>query len=519
MSTPGGDPGGSEARPSVAGGGSIAVDTDELARAGHLLVTTAQDAAAVRRRAAACAARVDRPAVRLRLEEAVLLLERAAVEADSAAVAVRRAADRYGAAEHAAVDAQQIAWAIGASTVGGLARGALVLGPAGPALVVGAVASLAALAAAGEILRDWIATGRLQPQLDPVLLDGARLTLSSIDDAVRGFLLLERPADLVTNDPAALFGTESIAAVLAAALLTPAGGPLVVTPTGRRAVSRPGDLAELMDRIPQGGGPAGQVTVERYDGPDGPRWIVYSAGTVTFALDSGGEPFDLASNVRGVADLPTDSQRAIVLAMEEAGVGRDEPVLLVGYSQGALNAVRVAEDSGYRIGGVVEFGGPTGQIVLPSEVPRISVEHEEDVVPILGGVAAAGAGGLNRVLVKRSLTLGGGSPYAAPFASGASAHDRAAYAETMRQAEADGSPRLLAARARLDGFLRGTDGTATRYHAERVGPRSGAAPAASVDRLHHRPELPARSAGARAGLRWAPAEPVSPAPVPAGVAG
>ena len=54
--------------------------------------------------------------------------------------------------------------------------------------------------------------------------------------------------------------------------------------------------------------------------------------------------------------------------------------------------------------------GPTGQVALPADVPVLAVEHDEDLVPVLGGTAASGAAGLQRVLVRRSLPDGGFHP-------------------------------------------------------------------------------------------------------------
>ena len=273
-------------------------------------------------------------------------------------------------------------------------------------------------------------------------------------------------------------GVETVAGALAGLLLLPAGAPLSVRPTRRTAVRGPGSLAALADRLPDGAEPDGQVRIERYDGDGGPRWIVYIAGTVTFERSSGDEPFDLASDVLGVAHRPSDSERAVLQAMAQAGIGADEPVLLVGHSQGALDAVRVAEDGGYRVDGVVGFGGPTGQIVLPDDVPVLAVEHDEDLVPVLGGTAAGGAAGLRRLVVRRSLPDGGFGAATSPATAAFPAHDLGAYRRTIAAAETAGDGRVDAFRADTAPFLDAGDGTATRYRARRVSP--GPAPTAAA---------------------------------------
>jgi pimeloyl-ACP methyl ester carboxylesterase len=279
---------------------------------------------------------------------------------------------------------------------------------------------------------------------------------------------------------------ESVGALLAALLLQPAGAPLTVVPTTRRTVARPAGVTELVDRLPDGHDPAGQVRIERYDGADGTRWIVYIAGTVTFARDSGDEPFDLASDVLGVAHRPGDSERAVLQAMRSAGIADDEPVLLVGHSQGALDAVRVAEDGGYAVGGVVQLGGPTGQIALPDDVPVLAVEHDEDLVAVLGGTAAPGSAGLRRLVVRRSLPDGGfGVPTSAATAE-FPAHDLGAYRRTLVAAEASGDERVLAFTHRIGGFLEGEQGTATRWRARRVSPEPVPTAAGGADRRSSR---------------------------------
>jgi hypothetical protein len=343
-------------------------------------------------------------------------------------------------------------------------------------LVASGALDLAALVVAARTVQRTVETGRLAPQSDPVLLRALALAVASLDDGVRGALLVEGPQDLVSDDPAGAVGSERIGALLAALLLHPAGAPLSVVPTSERTVRSPRRLAELADRLPDGTEPGGQVRIERYDGEGGTRWIVYIAGTVTFDRDSGEEPFDLASDVLGVAHRSSDSEEAVLQAMRSAGVGADEPVLLVGHSQGALDAVRVAQDGGYSVGGVVQFGGPTGQVALPEDVPVLAVEHDEDLVPVLGGTAASGAAGLRRLVIRRSLPDGGFGPATSRSTAAFPAHDLGAYRRTTAAAEASGDVRVQAFRDRIGPFLDGREGTSTRWRARRVSP--GSAPTA-----------------------------------------
>lgn len=467
--------------PGVVGGGSIAVDTEEMIRAASRLSASREALDRVAGRTASCVAGLPASPGRRYAEEALVLLHRAGRQAEAAGDGLRIAAIRYGVAEHTAMEGQRGAAALLAAMTGTLMRVSLVIGPAGPVFVAVGVIEVGGVLVLARTLQRTARTGRFAPQADPVLLRALALVLSSLDDGARGAMLTERPIHLVTDDPAAPYGREQVAALLAGLLLRPAGGPLEVTPTTRRAVGAPRSLVDLVDRLPDPNAPAGQVRIERYGDAAGTRWIVYIAGTATFDPDSGDEPFDLASDVLGVAHRRSDSERAVLQAMQAAGVGADEPVLLVGHSQGALNAVRVAEDGGYRVGGVVQFGGPTGQIALPGDVPVLAVEHDEDLVPSLGGTAATGSAGLRRLVVRRSLADSGFGPAVSSATEYFPAHDLGAYRRTLAQAEASGDTRVAGFTGRIAPFLDPGRGTSTRWRARRVSPgpapTAGAAPA------------------------------------------
>ncbi|MFD1720523.1 hypothetical protein [Amnibacterium endophyticum] len=449
------------APPSV--GGPVAVDTGEMLRAAAVLGGARKGlrGLAARARAAALGAS---PHVSGALHEAADRLDDAERQAALAADGLRTAAQRYGWTEHAIARSQQTGFAL-AGAIEGLG---LRIAPA-PTLLADALVSGGFLAQ--QALDEWIRTGRIAPQSDPEVVRWLQLRLSSLDDTVRGLLGVETPRDLLVDDPGSPFGTEAIGALLAA-MIWPTAHPIAVRRTASSPTARPGSLEELGRRLPDGASPEGQVRVERYEDGGRARWIVYSAGTVTFDVRSGEEPFDLESDVRGVAGTPTDAQRAVLDAMRQAGVGPDDPVLLVGHSQGALNVLRIAERGDYAVEGVVQFGGPTEQIPAPPGVDVLQVTHDQDLVPALGGVpAAAGAG---TVVVRRSLPDAALRPvYGSGAAAAFPAHDMVEYRRTVAAAEASGSTRIAALRTRWTGFLGGEEGTATRYAARRIVPDGG----------------------------------------------
>lgn len=465
--------------PSVTGGGTIAVETDGMLVAAQRLAETEHGLDGIAARTAVCVALATGAVRRQHAETALTLVRRARARTGAVSSGLRTASLRYGMVEHGVLDAERGLAALVAAAMGTTMRAAtMMFGPFGAVFVAGGAVEVAGALVVVRTLQRTAETGRFAPQSDPVLLRALALVLASLDDGVRGALLIEGPQHVVGDDPAGPFGTEQVGALLAALLLHPAGAPLTVTRTEDRAVRSPRRLVDLADRIPDGHEPGGQIRVERYGGADARRWVVYIGGTVTFARDSGDEPFDLASDVLGVAHRPTDSERAVLQAMADAGVAKGEPVLLVGHSQGALNAVRVAADGGYEVGGVVQLGGPTGQIALPADVPVLAVEHDEDLVAVLGGTAASGAEGLRRLVIRRSLPDGGFGVPTSPGTAAFPAHDLGAYRRTLAAAEAAGDERVGAFTRRIGPFLDGSEGTTTRWRARRAPVSASRAPTA-----------------------------------------
>ncbi|MCU1474207.1 hypothetical protein [Amnibacterium sp.] len=458
----------------VAGGGSIAVDTPAMQAAARRLDALGERLALLRGRIEGCLADPGWQGLPAALASALEAADRArstAAELAQTRAGLWAAAERYGVVERTVAGLQQGVWASGAALVGaGTRLGMTVLGP-GFVLVPATVGGLLlGSAAVGAGLRELLATGRIDPQLDPLVLADLRRALSSSDDLVRGFALSERPEDLVRDDPDSPSGTASTASALAA--LLPVGSLSIALRTSLLpgAVEGPGSLAGLGERTPEVDPGGTQLRLERYPLPgDRSRWIVYICGTITFSPDSGDEPFDLRSDVVGVDGRPSDSERAVAAAMQRAGVRPDDPVLLVGHSQGALDAVRLAQRGAFDVRGVVTLGGPTGQLEVPAHVPELAVEHDEDLVPVLGGLAAAGAGGLHRVVIRRSL-YGGGAPPGpplVPFAAGVKPHALTAYRETLALADASRDPRITAFERGVRPFLTASGGRIVLVRADR----------------------------------------------------
>jgi hypothetical protein len=465
----------------VSNGSLVSVDTDELFLVAATLSVLAADArdwshdAAIAR----CVTEWSADAAPFGFAEPELarsaaILQDAAAEALALALGLERAAAEYAEGEQrSAASSRQLA-ALTGFLAGRLFRnqilGTLPLLPSvGVTLLLAqhpAARRLAALT--GQPLIEALAdhTGLL---IDPAFVDLVRTAVASADDFAMGAAVVPPAvAHLLGDEGAGVVGLSS----MAGALLILAGRnaytptPLTVTRSESSPVRAPASLADAAARIPQSGAGSPQVTVERYGGRNGKAsYAVYIAGTSDFST-GGTEPFDMASNLAGIAGSDMAAKQATVEAMEDAGVRPGDPVSFFGHSQGGLVAARIAETEVYSTEALVTFGSPTGQIPIPEQVAHVAVEHAEDITPALGGIPLGGADGVDRVVVTRGLFDETGPPQGASLAS---AHHMARYAETAALIDGSGDPRLKEMRdvlAGLSGAAR--TGTATTYRAERV---------------------------------------------------
>ena len=336
---------------------------------------------------------------------------------------------------------------------------------------------------------------------NPAVVALVRTLASSADDAALGALGVPYPvAALLGDDGVGALGAPSSAlAVLIAARtagllretpvrvhrVSPPGagrgptgsrvsvgqqpGPATSTgPGGRTAAggmlpaSPPAGVAALAERIPSLTDDGGQVRVERYGDPEHPSWLVYIGGTVEWSPLASDEPWDMASNVAAVAEQEAGSYRAVQQALHAAGVRPGDPLVPIGHSQGGLIAAQLAASADWNTVGLVTFGAPAGQVVVPAELPAIAVEHAEDIVPALGGTSAEGDG---RLYVRREVFAG-----AAATADGAlPAHQLVEYRGTAELIDESPDPRLRDFRARLHDLVGDGEGQTGVWRADRVG--------------------------------------------------
>ena len=203
-------------------------------------------------------------------------------------------------------------------------------------------------------------------------------------------------------------GSELPVAQLASGLAAVAAGAGLLVETKVSAnlvgvsnsISPPNSIGTLAERLIADSGPSldgksGWLRIEKFREPASPvktatgqiavseaRYVVYIQGTQTWAPRAGTNPFDLTSNLSAISKTGfAGSERAVALAMTQAGIGPNSKVLLVGHSQGGMVAANIST----RFAGskVLTFGSPLGQLAGQLVAPTLAVEHERDPVPKL----------------------------------------------------------------------------------------------------------------------------------------
>jgi hypothetical protein len=315
-------------------------------------------------------------------------------------------------------------------------------------------------------LRRWLMA---HPELvtSTEFVTAVRLFTTTADEWARGLvglgggLVPSRGTVLGTATNAA--GTIGLAQLLGMLRET----PVTVDRTAIRTVgAAPAGVGERLARIPEGD----QVRIERYEAPGRPpRYIVYIGPTETFSPIAELEPWDLTSNVTGVAGRSAGSFRATEMAMRDAGIGPDDEVQFVGFSQGGLVATLLAAAPEWNAVGLETHGAPAGNIRLPPGLAGIAIRNSDDFVPALAGPQLD----TSLLQIERE-AFPAGRPI--PTDMAAPAHQRVSYVETAAAVDAAESSLVRDQISAMDGFTAEytTTGNATitsfTYHAERLDP-------------------------------------------------
>ena len=173
------------------------------------------------------------------------------------------------------------------------------------------------------------------------------------------------------------------------------------------------------------------VSIERVVGEDGvERWVITLPSTqdwnAPFAQDTGAVNDNGGNLTMMLApELATQYERALLEAMKQAGITPDDPIMLVGFSQGGILAGLMAEkhSSEYNIEALLVAGAPIEGFHIPSDVSVLSVEHQNDLVHQADMHAGPNPSNI--------VTLNGGAEYPDPVSS----HNADNYASTIAAAD------------------------------------------------------------------------------------
>ena len=130
--------------------------------------------------------------------------------------------------------------------------------------------------------------------------------------------------------------------------------------------------------------PASAIHIDAFKTKTGRDLIVYVPGTQSNKL-SGDNPFHVGSNISAMTstDLAA-SERSLRQALDQLGAGKGDRVLFVGHSQGGIISSNIAIDKNdFEVAGLIGVGAPLAHQNL--EIPVISIEHSNDIVPALSG--------------------------------------------------------------------------------------------------------------------------------------
>ncbi len=274
-----------------------------------------------------------------------------------------------------------------ALVVGALGAGAVVLG--GALVVTTAVPVLSGRATPAQA---WAEGRRVGAGVVVRVAQGvgarvvAAVPLALRDDAVEGVVAGTGVAAPVIAEGILRTGAGLGAWGATTATVRRAGPPVTATPAAGA-----GDLLRRVHALsPRQGAAPGAVRVDRITRPGHPTAaVVHLPATQQWFPTRGTNPFDGETNVRSLAGRPTAGADGVVRAMRAAGVGRRDPVLLVGYSQGGLTAAQLAADPAFRREFtprvVLAAGSPIAHAPVPDDVTVLALEHEGDYVHALDG--------------------------------------------------------------------------------------------------------------------------------------
>ncbi len=402
------------------------------------------------------------------LELSVTLLTQAAAQAERVAKLIRAAMLTYGRTEHERVAAGNALMA---------EVGAMLGVVFGPDVFIAATIAVVAMGAISPGVESTGESSGAQKYLrdhpglysDPRFVGAVRAIVDAMDDTMlsAGYL----PPQVIDKlKELGLSGPE-----LAAALLVAAGAPfgklkdskvaLTKTTTHTGAGAAPTGWQDRIARIPDTAHNGGyQIRIDRYVDANGkPSFEVYLSGTQTFSTSKTDTPFDMTSNMKGIAGQPNASLASVEKAMKAAGIRPGDPVNITGHSQGGLIAHEVAATGHWNVKVAFEAGPPASQTPLPGDTTEVVLAHNEDVVTSLGGTRTD-----DKAIVVHATAFPDGTVPTGE--STPPAHNTHRYEHTAHELDLASSSMINDAKEKMNSSEKGASNivTTTYYKAERV---------------------------------------------------
>ncbi|TFD62076.1 hypothetical protein E3T39_03440 [Cryobacterium suzukii] len=380
------------------------------------------------------------------------------------------AAELYGWAESSALRLAVLGSAKVGHDIGTLLRLSFFIWPAPLALGVATALGLFTRAASSGLGKSAAGKGLVVDQrflTDPRTVMLARLLVSSLDDVALGALGMPLGLDLLLGDTGLGVTGVSSTALLVLASARAQGlfreGPVTVKPVSLvPSVVPPTGVADLAKRIPKAVPGQPQVRIEKYVDGGQASWAVYVGGTVDWEAVATTEPWDLTANVAAMAQENAGSFDAVMEAMQAAGIQTDDPVVVVGHSQGGLVATQVAATGAYDVQAVATFGAPETAVPVPSGVATLTVEHKDDIITAAGGASMVYSD--DRVTVRREVF----ATTDPPADTALPAHHLDTYRETALLIDASPEANLQGFRDTVTGLLGSAPGEAVLWRGVRL---------------------------------------------------
>ncbi|THJ68632.1 hypothetical protein E8P82_01650 [Arthrobacter echini] len=322
-------------------------------------------------------------------------------------------------------------------------------------------------------------------------------TLESTEARLRASIRAYQLADDIVRSATEAVRTASVLVVRKAAREAIEHGSLRTGPIDLRRrdqgtqVPFEGTVEGILDRLTAVENDApGTFEVLRSGSAESPFFVVVLPGTQSGLIDgrAGSNPFDVGGIAEALAEDSHFMEAAVREALETAGAGAADPVMIAGHSQGGLHAVNLADPEGlggrFEVQLVVTAGSPTGwQATGPAEY--LHLEHRDDLVPGLDATPNEDDRHRTTVRIDNPVPGLGRRPDGTRESWGLGpAHKLENYTQGARLIDASDAPSLAPSVALL--AAAGAPGTARRYSFTAVRRRPRVVPSKG----RHTPEEP-----------------------------